>query len=60
MVYQDRCEAGPELARVALADPARSDNRQRLNLPIPADGGEHDLCFIFTGARAGRCTPSTR
>jgi hexosaminidase len=50
VVYQDRCEAGPELARVALADPAKSDNRQTLNVPIASGGGEHDLCFIFTGA----------
>jgi hexosaminidase len=53
VVYRDRCEAGPALARVALADPARSDNRQQLKVPIAADGGEHDLCFIFTGGPGG-------
>jgi hexosaminidase len=53
VVYRDRCEAGPELGRVALADPAKSDNRQTLSVAIAADEGEHDLCFIFTGAANG-------
>lgn len=54
VVYQDRCETGPELARAALADPASSDSRQRLDLPIPSTGGgEHDLCFIFTAPTSG-------
>jgi hexosaminidase len=52
VAYQGRCEAGPEIARVALAEPARSSNRQSLNVPI-ASSGEHDLCFIFTGAANG-------
>jgi len=53
VVYQDRCASGPEVARVALADPARSDNLQSLNVSIPSSRGEHDLCFIFTGAANG-------
>ncbi len=53
LVYRDRCETGPELARVALADPAASDNRQSLELPIASGGGEHDLCFIFTAPISG-------
>lgn len=53
VVYRDRCEVGPELGRVALADPGQSDNRQHLSVPIAAGGGEHDLCFIFTGAANG-------
>ena len=53
VVYQGRCETGAEVARVALADPARSDNRQALNVPVVSQSGEHDLCFIFTGAANG-------
>lgn len=53
VVYQDRCTAGPEIARVALADPAQSDNLQTLNARIAATQGEHDLCFIFTGVPNG-------
>ena len=53
VVYQDRCEVGPEIARVALADPASSESRQRLDLPISSGGGERDLCFIFTAPTSG-------
>ena len=53
VVYEGRCESGAELARVALPDPARSDNRQRLEIPVAARRGEHDLCFIFTGSASG-------
>jgi hexosaminidase len=53
VVYRDRCEAGPEVARVALAEPAKSDNRQTLSVPLASTGNEHDLCFIFTGAANG-------
>lgn len=53
VVYRDRCETGPELARVALADPATSGNRQSLNLPMASSAGEHDLCFIFTAPTSG-------
>jgi hexosaminidase len=53
VVYQDRCESGAELARAALPDPARSDNRQRLEIPLPPRRGEHDLCFIFTASTSG-------
>jgi hexosaminidase len=53
VVYRDRCETGPEIARAALADPAASDSRQRLNLPIASAGSEHDLCFIFTAPTSG-------
>jgi hexosaminidase len=53
VVYQDRCETGAELARAALSDPAKSDNRQSLDIPITPGAGEHDLCFIFTGSTGG-------
>lgn len=53
VVYRDRCETGPEIARAALADPAASDSRQSLDLPIASDGREHDLCFIFTAPTSG-------
>lgn len=53
VVYRDRCEAGPEIARAVLADPATSDNRQSLDLPIAAVDGEHDLCLIFTAPTRG-------
>lgn len=53
VVYQGRCEAGAELARVPLADPAKSDNRQSLDVPIAPRAVEHDLCFMFTGAASG-------
>lgn len=53
VVYRDRCETGPEIARAALANPADSDSRQSLDLPIASGGGEHDLCFIFTAPTNG-------
>lgn len=53
VVYQDGCESGPELARAPLPDPATSDNRQHLELPIAPAQTEHDLCFIFTGSSEG-------
>ena len=53
VVYQDRCESGSELARVALPDPAASEARQRLEPAIAPVGGEHDLCFIFTAPVSG-------
>jgi hexosaminidase len=53
VLYRDRCETGPEIARAALADPAASDSRQRIDLPIASDGREHDLCFIFTAPTSG-------
>jgi hexosaminidase len=53
VVYQDRCESGAELARAALPDPAKSDNRQRLEIPLAPRRGEHDLCFIFTAPTSG-------
>jgi hexosaminidase len=53
VIYQDRCETGPELARAALPDPAASDNRQSLQIPIAPAEGEHDLCFIFTASTQG-------
>jgi hypothetical protein len=53
VVYQGRCESGEELSRVALPDPAKSDNRQRLEIPIAPRRGEQDLCFIFTAATSG-------
>jgi hexosaminidase len=53
VVYRDRCESGPEIARAALADPAASDSRQSLDLAISSNRGEHDLCFIFTAPTNG-------
>jgi len=53
VIYQDRCETGPELARAALPDPASSDNRQSLEIPIAPLEGEHNLCFIFTASTEG-------
>jgi N-acetyl-beta-hexosaminidase len=53
VVYRDRCEAGVEMARAALPDPAGSDNRQRVQLTLAAPSGEHDLCFIFTAPTSG-------
>lgn len=53
VVYQDRCETGPEIARVVLPDPLKSDNRQSLDIPITSRRGEHDLCFIFTASTSG-------
>jgi len=50
VVYRDRCESGAEVGRVALPDPAKSDNRQNLETAIEASSGEHDLCFMFTGS----------
>jgi hexosaminidase len=48
VVYQDRCETGPEIARAVLPDPATSDARQSVQTPIAPTSGEHDLCLIFT------------
>lgn len=53
VVHQDRCEASAEIARVALPDPAKSNNRQSLDIPIASSPGEHDLCFIFTAPTTG-------
>ena len=53
VIYQDRCETGPELARAALPDPATSDNRQSLQIPIAPLEGEHNMCFVFTASTQG-------
>jgi hexosaminidase len=53
VVYRDRCESGTELARASLPDPAGSNNRQSLAIPIAPGTGEHDLCFIFTAPVTG-------
>jgi hexosaminidase len=53
VAYQDRCETGTEIARLPLPDPAASDNRQSLQIPIAPVLGEHDLCFIFTASTHG-------
>jgi hexosaminidase len=53
VAYQDRCETGTEIARLSLPDPAASDNRQSLHIPIAPVSGEHDLCFIFTASTRG-------
>ena len=53
VVYQDRCETGPEIARVALPDPAASDARQSVQTAIAPTPAEHDLCLIFTAPTSG-------
>jgi hexosaminidase len=53
VVYQDRCEGGAEMARVALPDPARSEARQAVEAVIAPTNGEHDLCFVFTAPPSG-------
>ena len=53
VVYQDRCETGPEMARVALPDPAASEARQSVAPAIVPTPGEHDLCVIFTAPTNG-------
>ena len=53
VVYQDRCEGGSELARVALPDPAASEARQRVEPAIAPVVGEHDLCLMFTASVSG-------
>jgi len=53
VVYQDRCESGTEMARVALPDPARSEARQAVEAVIAPTTGEHDLCFVFTAPTSG-------
>ncbi len=53
VVYQDRCESGPELARVALSDPGRSEARQAVAADIAPMTGEHDLCLVFTAPASG-------
>lgn len=53
VVYEDRCESGAELARVALPDPGRSEARQAVEAAIAPMTGEHDLCFVFTAPVSG-------
>ena len=53
VVYQDRCESGSELARLALPDPATSEARQNVEPAIAPRLGEHDLCVIFTAPTNG-------
>jgi hexosaminidase len=53
VVYQDHCVTGAQIARTALSDPATSDSRQSLEIPIAPTDGEHDLCFIFTASTQG-------
>jgi hexosaminidase len=53
VVYQDRCESGAEMARVALPDPAGSEARQAVEAVIAPTTGEHDLCFVFTAPTSG-------
>jgi hexosaminidase len=53
VVYQDHCESGPELARVDLPDPGRSEPRQAVEAAIAPMTGEHDLCLVFTAPASG-------
>jgi hexosaminidase len=53
VVYQDRCESGPELARSALPDPAMGEARWSVEPAIAPTLGEHDLCLTFTASVNG-------
>jgi hexosaminidase len=53
VVYQDRCETGPQIGRVILPDPVTSDARQSVQTAIAPTPGEHDLCLIFTAPTNG-------
>jgi hexosaminidase len=53
VVYQDRCESGSEIARLALTDPATSEARRTPETAIAPTAGEHDLCLIFTAPTNG-------
>ncbi len=53
VVYQDRCETGPEIARAVLPDPVTSEARQSLQTAIAPMAGEHDLCLMFTAPTSG-------
>ena len=53
VVYQDSCASGPEIARVALPDPTKSEARQSVQPAIAPVSGEHDLCLIFTAPVSG-------
>ena len=48
VVYLDTCESGRELARVPLANPAKSDREQVLIAELPPVDDVHHLCFVFT------------
>jgi hexosaminidase len=53
VVYRDRCETGPEIARAVLPDPLTSDARQSVQTAIAPTPGEHDLCLMFTAPTNG-------
>ena len=53
VVYQDHCESGAEIVRVALPDPATSEARQNVEPAIAPTPGEHDLCLMFTAPTDG-------
>jgi hexosaminidase len=53
VVYQDRCETGPEIARAPLSDPVTSDARQSIQTAITPAPGQHDLCLMFTAPTNG-------
>jgi hexosaminidase len=53
VVYQDRCETGPEIVRAVLPDPVTSDARLSIQTAIAPAPGEHDLCVIFTAPTNG-------
>jgi hexosaminidase len=53
VVYQDRCETGPEIARAVLPDPVTSAARRSVQTAIAPTAGEHDLCLIFTAPTNG-------
>ena len=53
VAYQDRCETGTEIGRAPLPDPAASDNRQSLQIPMASVSDEHNLCFLFTASTHG-------
>jgi len=47
VVHADRCD-GPVLATMPLPDPAHSPRQFKLDAKLPAQGGEHSLCLIYT------------
>ena len=53
VVYQDRCETGPEMTRIDLPDPAASEALLSVATTIAPTPGEHDLCLLFTAPASG-------
>ncbi|MBE1159566.1 beta-N-acetylhexosaminidase [Dyella acidiphila] len=52
LVHKDRCD-GAVLASMPLPDPKSSDRRVALNATLPAQHGQHLLCFVYTAPTDG-------